>query len=224
MKLYYHPASTTSLMVMTFAKEEGIDLDLHIIDIMSGEQHKPEYKVLNPNGLVPLLDDNGFLLTESGAILRYLARKTGSAAYPQDPKERAKVDEAMEWFYSNYYKDSGYGMIYPQILPHHKRPTEEAQAGTIEWGKQKAQQWLGILDEDIIGPSRKFVCGDKVTLADYVGAEMIRLGELVHCKYQDYPNVCRWIGNMKALKSWSAVHEVVDGFSASLKDKQFVSI
>jgi hypothetical protein len=46
----------------------------------------------------------------------------------------------------------------------------------------------------------------------------------VHCKYGDYPNVCRWIGNMKALKSWAKVHEAADGFTASLKEKQFVSI
>ena len=60
--------------------------------------------------------------------------------------------------------------------------------------------------------------------ADYVGAEMVALGELVQCTYQDYPNVRRWIDNMKALKHWSKVHEVADGFAASLKDKQFVSI
>ena len=42
--------------------------------------------------------------------------------------------------------------------------------------------------------------------------------------YQDYPNVRRWLGNMKALKHWGEVHAVADGFAASLKDKQFVSI
>ncbi len=53
---------------------------------------------------------------------------------------------------------------------------------------------------------------------------MVALGELVHCAYHDYPNVRRWIGNMKALKHWAKVHEVADGFAASLRDKQFVSI
>ena len=224
MKLDYHPASTTSRMIMLFAAEEGIALDYQIVDLMTGEHHKPEYKAINPSCLVPALDDDGFRLAESGAIIRYLAGKSGSAAYPRDLKERARVDEATEWFYSNYYKDHGYGLVYPQVFPHHKRPTEEAQAGVIDWGKQKTQHWLGILDKDIIGPSRKFLCGDKVTLADYVGIEMVTLGERVHCKYQDYPNVRRWIGNMKALKHWAAVHEVADGFAASLKDKQFVSI
>ncbi|MHB8535194.1 MAG: glutathione S-transferase family protein [Sulfuricaulis sp.] len=224
MKLYYHPASTTCRMIMMFAAEEGIALDYHLIDLMTGEQLKPEFKAINPSGLVPVLEDGGFRLAESGAIIRYLANKSGSAAYPKDLKERARVDEAMEWFYSNYYKDHAYGMVYPQLFPHHKRPNEAAQAGTVEWGKQKAQHWLGILDKDMIGPKRKFLCSDKITLADYVGIEMVTLGELVKCTYKDYPNVCRWIANMKALKHWPKVHEVVEGFAASLKDKQFVSI
>jgi len=223
-KLYFSPASTTCRMITMFASEEGIPLDYVAVDLAAGEHRKPEYKAVNPSCLIPTLDDEGFLLTESGAIIRYLAGKVGSVAYPADPKERARVDEAMEWFYSNFYKDLGYGMVYPQLLPHHKRPTEDAQAGTIAWGKNKAQHWLGILDNDLIGPDRAFLCGDKITLADYVGAEMVTLGELVHCRYEDYPNIRRWIGNMKALKSWAKVHEVAEGFAASLKDKQFVSI
>jgi len=67
-------------------------------------------------------------------------------------------------------------------------------------------------------------CGDTITLADYVGASMATVGELVHCRYEDYPNIRRWIGNMKALKSWAQVHEVAYGYAAALKDKQFVSI
>lgn len=224
MKLYYHPASTTSRIITMFAAEEGIDLDYEVVDILAGEHLKSDYKAINPNALVPALDDDGFLLAESGAIIRYLANKTGSDAYPTDLKERARVDEALEWFYSNYYKDLGYGLVYPQLFPHHRRPNEAAQAGTVAWGKEKAQHWLGILDKDIIGPDSKFLCGDKVTLADYVGVELVTLGELVHCTYKDYPNICRWIGNMKALPHWAEVHEVFNGFAASLKDKQFVSI
>ena len=224
MKLYFSPASTTCRIVMMFAAEEGIPLDYVIVDLAAGEHRKPEYKAINPSCLIPALDDEGFRLTESGAIIRYLAGKVGSAAYPEDLKSRAKVDEAMEWFYSNFYKDLGYGMIYPQLFPHHKRPSDEAQAGTVAWGKEKARHWLGILDKDLIGPDNAFLCGDQITLADYVGAEMVTLGEVVHCTYEDYPNVRRWIGNMKALKSWAKVHEVANGYVDALKDKQFVSI
>ncbi len=224
MKLYYHPISTSSLIVMMFAAQEGIPLELQLIDLMNGEQRKPDYKALNPVGLVPMLEDDGFRLTESGAIIRYLAGKIGSAAYPTDLKKRARVDEIMQWFYSNFYKDLAIGMVYPQLLPHHKRQTDEVQAGTIEWGKTKAENWLGILDKDIIGPSHKLLCGEQITLADYVGAEMVKMGELVGCEYRKFPNVCRWLNNMKGLKHWGKVHEAVEGFAASLKGKQFVAI
>ena len=223
MKLYYHPVSTTSLMIMQFAAEEGVELDYQLVDLMKGEERRPEYLAINPNGLVPVLEDDGFVLTESGAILRYLAGRTGSAAYPADLQAHAHVDELMEWFYSNFYKDFGYGLCYPQLFPHHRRPGE-AQAVTVEWGRDKARHWLGILDNNLLGPGPRFLGGERPNLADYVGAEMVNLGSLVHCTYHDFPNVCRWFGNMKALPSWSRVHEVSDGFAASLGDKAFVSI
>lgn len=224
MKLYCNPVSTTSRIIMMFAAEEGIELDYQLVDLMTGEHQKPDYKAINPNGLVPTLDDDGFLLTESGAILRYLADKTGSAAYPKDLRARARVDEAVEWFYSNFYKDHGYGLVYSQLFPHHQRPDAAVHAGTVAWGKEKAQHWLGILENDLLGPGKKFLCGDKLSLADYVGAELVTLGELVHCTYQDYPNVRRWIANMKGLQHWPEVHVAFEGFAASLREKQFLAI
>lgn len=224
MKLYCNPVSTTSRIIMMFAAEEGIELDYQVVDLITGEHLKADYKAINPNCLVPTLDDDGFVLTESGAILRYLADKAGSAAYPKDLRERARVDEAIEWFYSNFYKDHGYGLVYSQLFPHHRRPDATVHAGTVAWGKEKARHWLGILENDLLGPDKKFLCGDEVTLADYVGAELVTLGELVHCTYQDYPNVRRWIANMKGLAHWPEVHAAFEGFAASLRDKKFVAI
>ena len=73
MRLYYHPASTTCRMIMLFASEEGIDLDYEIVDLFTGEHLKPDFATINPNCLVPALEDSGFRLTESSAILKYLA-------------------------------------------------------------------------------------------------------------------------------------------------------
>jgi len=224
MKLYYHPVSTTCRMIMMFAAEEDIALDYCLVDLMTGEHLGEAYRAINPNCLVPLLDDDGFRLSESGAIIRYLAGVTGSPAYPADLRERARVDEMLEWFYSNFYKDAGYGLVYPQLFPHHRRAGEEAHAGAIEWGRQKARHWLDILDRALIGPDHPFLCGDRVTLADYVGAEMVTLMELVHCTFQDYANVSRWIGNMRALRHWPEVHEATEGFAASLRERQFVTL
>jgi glutathione S-transferase len=224
MRLYFHPASTTSRIVQMFAMEHGIDLEYRVVDLFTGEQLKPEFAKINPNCLVPVLEDGDFRLTESAAILRYLADKAGSFAYPKDLKVRARVNEMMDWFNSNLYKDFAYGLIYPQTFPHHKRPSDAVQAGTLDWGRQKTQSWLKILDEKLIGPNQAYLCGDAITLADYMGAEMITLGGLIGCSTSAYPNVERWLRNMKALKSWTKVHEVIDGFAASLKGKSFVAI
>ncbi|MBP8307700.1 MAG: glutathione S-transferase family protein [Burkholderiaceae bacterium] len=224
MKLYYHPASTTSRIVQMFALDQGIDLEYQVVDLFTGEHMKPEFARINPNQLVPVLEDGDFRLTESAAIVRYLADKTGSPAYPKDLRERARVNEMMDWFNSNAYKDFAYGLIYPQAFPSHKRPNDALQAGTLEWGKQKTQNWLKILDEHLIGPNKPYLCGERITLADYLGAEMIALGGLIGCKYDAYPNISRWLTHMKALKSWAKVHEAIDGFAASLKDNKFVAI
>jgi glutathione S-transferase len=224
MKLYYHPASTTSRIVQMFAVDQGINLDYKVVDLFTGEHLKPEFAGINPSRMVPALEDGDFRLTESSAILKYLGDKVGSPAYPKDLKARARVHEMMDWFNSNLYKDLGYGLIYPQLFPHHKRPSDQVHAGTIEWGKQKAGAWLKVLDESLIGPKKAFLCGDRITLADYLGAEMVYIGNLVRCSYSGYPNIERWMRNMKALKGWAKVHEAVDGFAASLKDQSFVAI
>ena len=224
MRLYYHPASTTSRVVQQFAMDQGIDLDYKVVDLFTGEHLKPEFAKINPNLMVPVLEDGDFRLTECSTIIKYLADKAGSPAYPKDLKARARVNEMMDWFNSNIYKDFGYGLIYPQAFPHHLRPNEAVQTGTLDWGRQKTQSWLKILDESLIGPNKAYLCGDQITLADYMGAEMIALGALIRCSYAGYPNVERWMKNMKALESWPQVHETVDGFAASLKDKPFVAI
>jgi glutathione S-transferase len=222
MKPYYHPASTACRPIMMLASEENIPLEYQIVDLFTGEHLKPEYAKLNPSSLVPMLEDGDFRLTESSAILKYIAEKTGSASYPKELKERARVNEAMDWFNANFYKDYGYGLVYPQLF--HKRPTEELQAGTIAWGKEKSQRWLKVLDEHLLGPTKAYLCGDRVTIADYLGIELVCVGDLIRCSYADYPNIERWIDRMKSLKSWKKVHEVAEGYAASLKGQTFVTI
>src|SRR5215472_9392249 len=97
MKLYYHPVSTTSRPVLLFAAESNIPLDLQVVDLFTGEQYQSAYSAINPSHQVPVLEDGDFRLTESSAILKYLAEKVGSPAYPKDLKARAKVNEMMDW-------------------------------------------------------------------------------------------------------------------------------
>ena len=125
---------------------------------MTGEHYKEPYASLNPNRLVPVLEDGDFRLTESSAILKYLADKIGSPAYPKDLKQRAKVNEMMDWLNTNFYRDWGYGLCYPQIFPHHKRRSDEAHAATIEWGQKNAKSWLQDPQRPLDRPEQANIC------------------------------------------------------------------
>src|SRR6476646_1870117 len=135
MKLHYHPVSTTSRPIVLFASESGIDLEYQLVDLFTGEQYQPAYATINPSKQVPVLEDGDFVLTESSAILKYLAEKTGSAAYPKDLKARARVNERMDWFNTSLGREWAYHFIYPQLFPHHARTPDVAHTATVEWGR-----------------------------------------------------------------------------------------
>jgi glutathione S-transferase len=225
MKLYYHPVSTTCRPIVMFASEAGIKLDYELVDLFTGAQYRPEFTSINPSHQVPLLEDGDFRLAESSAILKYLADKHGSAAYPKDLRQRARVNECMDWFNTSLAREFCYGFVYAQIFPFMRRPDETVHAGTVAWGREKALGWLKILDENIIGPRNRYLCGDTLTIADYFGASFVLNGEAIGADFGAYPNIRRWMGNMKALPSWKPVTEAFYKFLVEPnKDKSFVCL
>lgn len=224
MKLYYHPASTTSRPVMLFAAEQRIPLEMQVVDLFTGEHYQPAFEAINPNHLVPVLDDDGFRLTESSAILKYLADKVGSPLYPKDLRARARVNERMDWVNTQLCRDLAYGTVYPQILPNHKRRSDEAQSAQLQWGCERAQGWLKVLDQSILGTSNPYLCGQEMTIADYFASSFVSLAEAVGSDLAAYPNVRAWLGRMKALPNWGAVNQVIDGYVASLDRTAMVPV
>jgi glutathione S-transferase len=216
-KLYYHPASTTCRPIMLFAAENGIDIDYELVDLFTGEHYQPKFLAINPNHMVPLLEDGDFRLTESSAILKYLADKVGSQLYPRDLRERARVNERMDWMNTQLSRDLVYGVVYPQILPNHRRRSDEAQEATLQWGAERARGWLTVLDQHILGADNTYLCGNAITIADYFGVSFVALAELTGSDFADYPNVRRWLARMKSLPNWKQVNEAIDGYGASLK-------
>jgi glutathione S-transferase len=224
MKLYHHPISTTSRTIMLFAAEAGIPLEMQVVDLFTGEHMKPPYSSLNPNRLIPTLEDGDFVLTENSAILKYLAEKTGSPAYPKDLKQRARVNDRMDWISTQLCSDLVYGLVYPQIFDSHKRRSDEAQAATLERAKERAQTWLTVLNDHILAPGHNYLCGDAITIADYHAVSYVALAEVIGSDLSAYPNVRAWLGRMKARKSWPKVWSVIDGFAETLKSKPMVAV
>jgi glutathione S-transferase len=218
-----HPVSMTSRPVRLFIAENGIKVDEQVIDLMKGEHVQPAYTAINPSQLVPVLEDDDLRLTESSAILKYLADKIGSPAYPKDLKKRAKINEVMDWLNTQFYRDWAYNLCYPQVFPNHKRRSDEAHEGAIHWGKEKSQKWMAILNDHWIGKNQ-YLVGNEITIADYFGSGLVTLGEVVHTDFNKYPNVHRWLSNMKKLKSWGSVNEVFNGLVGSTKGKKFETV
>lgn len=225
MKLYCHPVSTASRPVMQFCIDADIDCEFIPVDLMQGEHRRPPYSTMNPNCLVPMLEDGDFVLTESSAILKYLADKYGHPAYPRDLKQRARVNELMDWFNTGFYREYGYHLIYPQVFPDHKRSGDEAHRGTIDWGKAKSAAALEILDEHYLpGPGPFLTGAGEPTIADFFGTAIVTLGECIGVDLAAYPHIERWISAMKVRPSWGETNEMFEGFAASLAGMPFETL
>ena len=224
MKLYMHPVSTVCRPVRLLAAEYNIPLEEEVVDLMTGAHHSEKYVAINPNRQVPTLVDGDLTLTEGSAILKYLAEKFDLPVYPNsDLKQRARINAAMDWLNTGFYRDFGYNLVYPQLFPHHKRRSDEAHGGTLAWGQEASKKWLGLLNDAWIGKNQ-YMVGNDITIADYFGAGLVTIGDLIGCEMGQYPNICRWLGNMKKLKHWDEVNQVFNGFAAGNKGKQFAVV
>jgi len=224
MKLYYHPASTVSRPVVMFIEDNALQAELQLVDLFTGEHMGAAYDAINPSHLVPVLEDDGFRLTESSAILKYLADKIDSPAYPKDLRERARVNEMMDWINTQLCRDLAYGCVYTQIFPGHKRPTEESQRVTVAWGQERAKTWMTVLDQKLLGSGKPYLCGEKITIADYYGASFVHLAELIGSDMSAYPNVDAWLKRMKARPTWDKVYAAINGFAQQLPKGQLATV
>lgn len=219
MRLYYDPASTTSRPVTHFAADAGLDLELVYVSLANGEHHGDAFRRLNPNAQVPVLEDDGFILTECSAILKHLAEAAGSPAYPTERRARARVNERMDWFNTGFYRDAAYGLAYPALMPHLRAATPEQQAAASHRARMATARWLEILDRDLLG-DRPFACGDAITLADYLGGSYVSLLEVVDYDFAAHPNVRRWLDRLRQQTRWEETYAAFDGLLSALRAPQ----
>ena len=224
MKLYVHAVAVFSRPLTLFIAENNIETEVVSVEVFAGECKEAAFAKLNPSRQIPVLEDDGFYLTECSAILKYLAEKINSPTYPTDLKKRARVNEAMDWLNTGFYREYGYHLIYPQILPDHMRKSEDTNRATVEWGRDKARVWLDILNRYWLGAGNRYLCGDQITTADYLAAGMLTAGELIGITFDKYPNVGRWVKTIKSLPSWDIVHRPFNEFKVALSGRSFVTL
>jgi glutathione S-transferase len=83
---------------------------------------------------------------------------------------------------------------------------------------------LKVLNDYWIGPKRQYLCGDQFTIADYFGAGIVTLGEVIRCDLSAYPNITRWLDNMKKLPTWRKVNEAFYQLANAVKNQPFHAI
>jgi glutathione S-transferase len=163
-------ANSSNLKKVTWLCEE-IGLPYERIDagMAFGVVDTPEYRKLNPNGLVPTIDDEGFVLWESNAIVRYLAAKHAAGTlWPTDLKVRADADRWMDWCTST---------LSPTVRPVFwnlvRTPPEQRNMKEIEDGSKNMAELLVRLDAALAG--RNFIAGDQFSMGDIAFGPIVYL-------------------------------------------------
>src|SRR5262245_56419205 len=140
--------------------ELGLKVDRTDIGGPFGKNKEPEYLALNPNGLVPTRDDDGFILWESNAIVRYLAAKHGTGTlWPTDLRQRADADRWMDW-----QSTAVAPAITPMFLGLYRTPPEKRDPAAIEASRVKTAAVLTLLDALLA--KRPYVGGETLTMGD----------------------------------------------------------
>lgn len=200
MKLYMNKLSPNVRRVRLTAAALGLALEEKALDFAKGEHKSPEYLALNPNGAVPTLVDGDLVLTESRAIMQYLAsKKPESGLLPKDEALRADVTRWQFWD-SSHFSPSAATIAFEKVF----KPMlglGEANVSKVEEALTNFRKFGGVLDKRLEG--RTFVVGDALTVADLTLAS-----SLMYAKQSDLPltelaNVNAWFGRITALEAWA---------------------
>ena len=200
MRLYYHPLSSNSRRVVLTAIHLNVDIELVVVDLLKGEHKTPGYLRRNPNGRVPLLDDDGFTLWESHAIMQYLADGTpGQDLYPLDVKARADVNRWLFW--SAYHFTPAVGFI------SRERVSKKMVGGAggpdpieIARGEALLTAAAQVLDDHLA--RNAWIAQDKLTLADFAIASPLMHTAAAELPVTGYANLQAWFARVQALEAW----------------------
>jgi len=175
-------ATPNSVKVLIALEELGLHYNLKPVNVRKGEQKTEAFFALNPNGKVPVLVDDGFILTESAAILVYLAEKTGKLL-PRDSVSRARVFEQLFFHASGLSPAFGNAGFFKRSSPE-PQPIAEARFTT------EAERLLGLLDVKLA--YQPFVAGEEFTIADIAHFGWMWRIQFPGLTLDGRPNLSRW--------------------------------
>jgi len=152
----------------------------------AGDAQSAEFKKLNPNGRVPVLDDDGLVVFESMAINLHLADKDRGGLAPRDAAERAHAVQWSFWVMTEIEPGLIDAFLNRAMLPSDQRDPKVAAAG-----EAKLARPLAVLDAELA--KRSWLVGDRFTVADLNVASVLFIAPMAQVDLAKYPNLQRWL-------------------------------
>ena len=207
MRLYHHPISSNSRRVMMAAIHLDVQLDLTEISLMDAGDRR-RLAELNPNGMLPVLQDGEFILWESCAIMQYLADTTagGAALYPRDPAQRADVNRWMLWACQHFAPAISvltWENIWKGMTGGGARDPLEVARGTYDLTRHAA-----VLDRHL--RAHAWVAGDALSLADFALAAPLRYTQQARLPLDGYIHLAAWHARIRQLPAWRRTEKHLD--------------
>ena len=172
------------------AEELGLKYDRVDAGMQFGVTKTPEYLGMNPNSLVPTIEDDGFVLWESHSIVRYLSAKHGMGTLcPADLRARADAERWMDWAFTfqNAMRAVFWGLI--------RTPPEKRDMKAVEEGRAQSAKLLEVLEKNLA--SKSYVAGNAFTMGDIpIGCEVQRWMR-VPIERPAFPRVQAWFDRLR---------------------------
>lgn len=201
MKLYYVVGSPNCRKVHAVINHLGLDVEMEYRDFFTGELQAPEYLAINPNGMVPALQDGELTLWESNAIMQYLADGAGEQPLlPRDRKARADVLRWQSWELAHFNKALGVLSFETVAKPGFLDMQPDAEL--VKWSQRELARFAPILDRALEG--RDYLVGNDITLADYSVAHLESFQDATPFDWTPYDNINAYFARMRTAPHWAS--------------------
>ncbi len=201
-RIHHFPKSGHAHRALVFAKLAGIAHEAVFVDLAAGEHKTPDFLAMNPNGQVPVLEDGDAVISDSNAILVYLARKYAPDWIPSDAVGEANVQQ---WL-TLAAGEIAFGSCAARLITVFGAPLDEDFAAATA---AKAMQKLEFgLD------GRDWLVGDQPTIADVAAYSYTAHAPEGNISLAPYPNVRAWIARFEALTGFQAMPATAVGLAA----------
>jgi glutathione S-transferase len=196
--LHVFPPSPRAFKVLLVANYLRIDYQTQLVNLPLRQQRSPEFKQLNVNQRMPVLEHEGYVLWESNAIAEYLARSVDSELMPADFKSALQIRKWLYWESAHWDQACAILMFERMVKP--LFGLGETSETEIVRGTAMMERLAKVLDHEL--ERRAFIAGDTISLADLCIAASFCHAERAGYPLTAYVALQRWLGSMRALPAW----------------------